>query len=202
MGINLGGGTGITTSATGVLNLEKNAVLDLTKRNPGLKLVNLGAGWDIAASGEDFDLDISAILLDANGKFGSVDNVVYFNNMVVPGVRLNGDNRTGAGDGDDEVISLDLAQINPNVQKIVFVVSIYEAQRKRQTFGMVDNSYVRLLDAANGDKELCRFDLKENGSTATTVVFAELYRDGAEWQFKAVGEGKIADLNDIAAMYQ
>ena len=201
MGINLGGGTGITTSSTGVLNLEKNAVLDLTKRNPGLKLVNLGAGWDIAASGEDFDLDISAILLDANGKFGSVDNVVYFNNMVVPGVRLNGDNRTGAGDGDDEVISLDLAQINPNVQKIVFVVSIYEAQRKRQTFGMVDNSYVRLLDAANGDKELCRFNLKENGSTATAVIFAELNRDGAEWQFKAVGEGKVADLNTILGLY-
>lgn len=201
MGINLGGGAGITTSSTGVLNLEKNAVLDLTKRNPGLKLVNLGAGWDIAASGEDFDLDISAILLDANGKFGSVDNVVYFNNMVVPGVRLNGDNRTGAGDGDDEVISLDLAQINPNVQKIVFVVSIYEAQRKRQTFGMVDNSYVRLLDAANGDKELCRFNLKENGSTATAVIFAELNRDGAEWQFKAVGEGKVADLNTILGLY-
>lgn len=201
MGINLGGGEGITTSPTGVLNLEKNAVLDLTKRNPGLSLVNLGAGWDIATSGDDFDLDIAAILLDANGKFGSVDNVVYFNHMEVPGVKLNGDNRTGAGDGDDEVISLNLSQINPSIQKIVFVVTIYQAQQKRQTFGMINNSYVRLLDAANGDKELCRFDLRENGSTATAVVFAELNRDGAEWQFKAIGEGKVADLNSILGLY-
>lgn len=201
MGINLGGGEGITTSPTGVLNLEKNAVLDLTKRNPGLSLVNLGAGWDITTSGDDFDLDIAAILLDANGKFGSVDNVVYFNHMEVPGVKLNGDNRTGAGDGDDEVISLNLSQINPSIQKIVFVVTIYQAQQKRQTFGMINNSYVRLLDAANGDRELCRFDLRENGSTATAVVFAELNRDGAEWQFKAIGEGKVADLNSILGLY-
>lgn len=201
MGINLGGGEGITTSPTGVLNLEKNSVLDLTKRNPGLSLVNLGAGWDITTSGDDFDLDIAAILLDANGKFGSVDNVVYFNHMEVPGVKLNGDNRTGAGDGDDEVISLNLSQINPSIQKIVFVVTIYQAQQKRQTFGMINNSYVRLLDAANGDRELCRFDLRENGSTATAVVFAELNRDGAEWQFKAIGEGKVADLNSILGLY-
>lgn len=201
MGINLGGGEGITTSPTGVLNLEKNAVLDLTKRNPGLSLVNLGAGWDIATSGDDFDLDIAAILLDANGKFGSVDNVVYFNHMEVPGVKLNGDNRTGAGEGDDEVISLNLSQINPSIQKIVFVVTIYQAQQKRQTFGMINNSYVRLLDAANGDRELCRFDLRENGSTATAVIFAELNRDGAEWQFKAIGEGKVADLNSILGLY-
>ena len=201
MGINLGSGAGVTTSPAGVLNLEKNSVLDLTKKNPGLTLVNLGAGWDIATSGDDFDLDIAAILLDANGKFGSVDNVVYFNHMEVPGVKLNGDNRTGAGDGDDEVISLNLSQINPSIQKIVFVVTIYQAQQKRQTFGMIDNSYVRLLDAANGDKELCRFNLRENGSTATAVIFAELNRDGAEWQFKAIGEGKVADLNSILGMY-
>ena len=201
MGINLGSGAGVTTSPAGVLNLEKNSVLDLTKKNPGLTLVNLGAGWDIATSGDDFDLDIAAILLDANGKFGSVDNVVYFNHMEVPGVKLNGDNRTGAGDGDDEVISLNLSQINPSIQKIVFVVTIYQAQQKRQTFGMIDNSYVRLLDAANGDKELCRFNLRENGSTATAVIFAELNRDGADWQFKAIGEGKVADLNSILGLY-
>lgn len=199
MGINLG--EGITTSSTGVLNLEKNAVLDLTKRNPGLTLVNLGAGWDVAAGGDDFDLDIAAILLDANGKFGSSENIVYFNHMETAGVKLNGDNLTGAGDGDDEVISLDLSKINPNVQKIVFVVTIYRGQEKRQTFGMINNSYVRLLDVAHGEKELCRFDLKENGSTATGVIFAELTRDGAEWQFKAIGEGKVADLNMMVNLY-
>lgn len=202
MGINLGGGEGITTSPTGVLNLEKNAVLDLTKRNPGLSLVNLGAGWDIATSGDDFDLDIVAILLDANGKLGSVDNVVYFNHMEVPGVKLNGDNRTGAGEGDDETMKINLSEIDANIRKIVFAISIFEAKEKRQTFGMINNSYVRLLDVANGEKEICRFDLKENGSTATTVIFAELYRDGADWQFKAIGEGKIADLNGLVSIYQ
>ena len=201
MGINLGGVDTPTTTNTGVLNLEKNQVLDLTKRNPGLSKVNLGAGWDIATGGADFDLDIAAILLDENGKFGTPANVVFFNNMQVPGVMLNGDNRTGAGDGDDEVISLDLAQINPSVKKIVFVVSIYNGQANRQTFGMVNNSYVRLVDVQNGEKELCRFDLKSDGSTATAVVFAELFREGSDWNFKAIGEGKVADLNGILGMY-
>lgn len=201
MGINLGGtGTSVSTN-NGVLNLEKNQVLDLTKKNPGLSKVNLGAGWDVASGGTDFDLDIAAILLNENGSFGSPSNVVFFNNMQVPGVVLNGDNRTGVGDGDDEVISLNLSEINPSVKKIVFVVSIYNAQANRQTFGMVNNSYVRLVDVQNGEKELCRFDLKSDGSTATAVIFAELYREGSDWNFKAIGEGKVADLNGILSMY-
>lgn len=201
MGINLGGGAGITTSPSGVLNLEKNAVLDLTKRNPGLTMVDLGAGWDIATGGKDYDLDISAIMVTSTGKIRSVEDVVYFGNKEVPGVRLNGDNRTGAGDGDDEIISLNLGKIDSEIEKIIFVVTIYRGQENRQTFGMVNNSYVRLVDVANGGKELCRFDLKADGSTATAVVFAELNRDGTEWQFKAIGEGKVADLNGILAMY-
>lgn len=184
------------------LNLKKNDILDLTKRNPGLKHVILGAGWDIANSGDSFDLDIAAFLLDANGKFNTVENVIFFNNMKGQGIFLNGDNRTGAGEGDDERIDICLDQINPAVQKIVFVVSIFEAQAKRQTFGMVDNSFVRLLDADQNEKEICRFNLKEDGSAATAVIFAELNREGQEWQFKAVGEGKIADLNGILALYQ
>lgn len=184
------------------LNLKKNDILDLTKRNPGLKHVILGAGWDIANSGDSFDLDIAAFLLDANGKFNTVDNVIYFNNMKGQGIYLNGDNRTGAGEGDDERIDICLDQINPSIQRIVFVVSIFEAQAKRQTFGMVDNSFVRLLDADQNEKEICRFNLKEDGSAATAVIFAELYRQGQEWQFKAIGEGKIADLNGILALYQ
>lgn len=201
MGINLGGGAGITTSPSGVLNLEKNAVLDLTKRNPGLTMVDLGAAWDIATGGDDYDLDIAAIMVTSNGKIRSTKDVVYFGNKEVPGVRLNGDNRTGAGDGDDEIISLNLSKIDSEIQKIIFVVTIYRGQEKRQTFGMVNNSYVRLVDVANEGKELCRFDLKADGSTATAVVFAELNRDGAEWQFKAIGEGKVADLNGILSMY-
>ena len=194
MGINLGGNVP-------VLNLQKNDILDLTKRNPGLKSVTLGAGWDISYGGVDFDIDIAAFMLDANNKFNTVSNVIFFNNKQGQGIALSGDNRTGAGEGDDETITIELDQISSDIQKIVFVVTIHEAQNRRQTFGMVNNSYVRLLDTANNDRELCRFNLKADGSTATSVLFAELYRDMGEWQFKAVGEGKIADLNGVLALY-
>lgn len=184
------------------LNLQKNDILDLTKRNPSLKKVTLGAGWDISATGQSFDLDIATFLLDSNNKFNSIDNVVFFNNKNAQGVSLEGDNRTGAGDGDDESINIDLDMINPSITKMVFIVSIFEAESKRQTFGMVNNSYVRLLDTSQNNKELCRFNLKEDGSTATSIIFAELNRDGQDWSFKAVGEGRIADLNGLLALYQ
>ncbi|GAA0069640.1 TerD family protein [Clostridium sardiniense] len=208
MGINLGnlgGNSPLNNSnnqAANILNLEKNTVLDLTKRNPGLEKVILGAGWDIASGGTDFDLDIAAFMLDANNKFNTVSNVIFFNNKVGQGIQLGGDNRTGAGDGDDERISIDLGAVSPEIQKIVFVVTIDKAREKRQTFGMINNSYVRLLDVNNGEREICRFNLKENGSTATSIIFAELHRDAGEWQFKAIGEGKIADLNGVLALYQ
>lgn len=207
MGINLGsmmGSMRSNTSDNGVnaLNLKKNDVLNLTKKNPGLKKVILGAGWDVASIGQDFDLDIAAFLLDANNKFNTVSNVIFFNNKAGRGITLGGDNRTGAGEGDDETINIELDNIDPSIVKIVFVVTIHEAMAKRQTFGMINNSYVRLVDLEQNGKELCRFNLKENGSTATSVIFAELYRNGAEWQFKAVGEGKIADLNGVLALYQ
>ncbi|WP_084748599.1 TerD family protein [Clostridium mediterraneense] len=204
MGINLGGMMGNIGANNNVnaLNLKKNDVLNLTKKAPGLTEVILGAGWDVANNGFDFDLDIAAFLLDENGKVANVpDDVIFFNNMRGQGIELLGDNRTGAGDGDDERIQMDLSQIRQDIKKIVFVVTIHEAQMKRQTFGMVENSYVRLLDTKNNEKEICKFNLKENGSTATSVIFAEIHRDGYEWQFKAIGEGKIADLNGILGLY-
>lgn len=208
MGINLGAGfenlngnSSISNQSAGILNLNKNDILDLTKRNPGLKKVSLGAGWDIANNGLDYDLDIAAFLLDSNNKFNTVSNIIFFNNKEGQGISLAGDNRTGAGEGDDERIRIDLESIPAHVQKIVFVVTIHEAQAKRQTFGMVENSYVRLVDLENNKREICRFNLKENGSTATSVIFAELNRKGSEWQFKAIGEGKIADLNGILGIY-
>ena len=197
MGINLGSMIGNMQSSANnngvnALNLKKNDVLNLTKKNPGLKKVILGAGWDVASIGQDFDLDIAAFLLNANGKAQNIpDDVIFFNNMQGQGICLEGDNRTGAGEGDDERIRIDLEAISPHVQKIVFVVTIHEAQAKRQTFGMVENSYVRI----------CRFNLKENGSTVTSVIFAELYKTSGDWQFKAIGEGKIADLNGILGLY-
>lgn len=208
MGINLGSMIGnmksnVSNNEVNALNLKKNDVLNLTKKNPGLKKVILGAGWDVASIGQDFDLDIAAFLLNSNNKVQNIpDDVIFFNNMQGQGIYLEGDNRTGAGEGDDERIRLDLEAISPHVQKIVFVVTIHEAMAKRQTFGMINNSYVRLVDLEQNGKEICRFNLKENGSTATSIIFAELIRTGAEWQFKAVGEGKIADLNGVLALYQ
>lgn len=195
MGINVG------NVGNGVLNLEKNQVLNLTKKNPGLKEVDLGAGWDMTRSGADADLDIVGIMLDANGRCTNVSKFIYFNNKVASGIRLHEDNRTGAGDGDDEIISLDLSKISPDVHKIVFAVVIYQARERRQTFGMIDNSYVRLMNKANGGKELCRFNLKTDGSTGTAVIFSELYRDGVEWDYKAIGESKVTDINGLLAMY-
>lgn len=198
MAINLGR----SNNTVNALNLQKNDILDLTKKNPGLEKVVLGAGWDVATIGQDFDLDIAAFLLNPNGKVAQVPNdVIFFNNKFCDGICLEGDNRTGAGDGDDERIQIDLSQIRSDVQKIVFMVTIHEAQSRRQTFGMVNNSYVRLLDVKNNEKEICRFNLKENGSTVTSVVFAELYKDGYDWYFKAIGDGKIADLNGMLGLY-
>ena len=200
MAINLG--NGFSNSELGVLNLKKNDVLNLTKKEPGLEKVVLGAGWDISLNGSTFDLDISAFLLGQNGKVNNIgEDVIYFNNMNSQGIQLCGDNRTGAGDGDDERIEIDLKLIKENIQKIVFVVTIFEAREKRQTFGMVDNSYIRLLDEKNGEREICRFNLKENGSTATAMIFAELFKENNEWHFKALGDGKIADLNGILSLY-
>ena len=167
-------------STHALLKKITDEILDLTKRNPGLKSVALGAGWDISYGGVDFDIDIAAFMLDANNKFNTVSNVIFFNNKQGQGIALSADNRTGAGEGDDETITIQLDQISSDIQKIVFVVTIHEAQNRRQTFGMVNNSYVRLLDTANNDRELCRFNLKENGSTVTSVIFAELYSQAAK----------------------
>lgn len=190
--------------ATGVpvtLDLSKGAVLDLTKRNPGLTKVKVGAGWDVAQSGTDFDLDISAFLLSDAGKITSGNDVIFYNHMQMAGIQLSGDNRTGAGNGDDETINVDLSAIPAQYSKIVFCVSIDQAVARRQTFGMVQNAYIRLMDAANGDKELCRFSLRDDYSTDTAVIFAELRRNNGDWDFATLGEGKQGDLNTLAAYF-
>lgn len=185
-----------------MLNLTKGAVLDLTKTAPSLKSVVLGAGWDVAQTGANFDLDISAFLLNAQGRVTNVaTDVVFFNQMQQPGIKLEGDNRTGAGDGDDERIDIELDKLAPGVEKIVFFVTIFEAQNRKQTFGMVNNSYVRLLDVDNNEKELCRFELKENASTNTAITFAEIYRENGSWKFKAIGDGCVGDLNTLLSKY-
>lgn len=184
------------------LDLGKGAVLDLTKRNPGLRHCRLGAGWDPAATGVEFDLDISAFLLNAAGKITTASDIVYFNNKSAGGVTLNGDNRNGLGEGDDETMDIDLGAVPAQYDAIVFCVNIFEAQQRQQTFGMVQNSYVRLLDKDAGDKELCRFRLKDEYATSTGVVFAKLKRSGADWNFEAIGDGKVVqDLNSLVALF-
>lgn len=190
------------TAPTGMsLDLSKNMTLDITKRNPGLKRLVVGAGWDTAAAGSDIDLDIIMFGCGAGDKVTNTSNVVFFNNMTIPGVRLNGDNRTGEGEGDDETIDVDLSAVSPDIQSLVVCVSIYDAVNRRQTFGMVNNSYVRILDKDQGDKELCHFILKDDYSTDTAVVFAKLVRNGSDWDFVTIGDGKQADINGLLALF-
>ena len=189
-------------SAPNLLNLQKNEMLDLTKVAPSLRNVILGAGWDAAVRGATLDLDIAAFLVNANDRVENIaTDVIYFNNMSSTGIRLEGDNLTGDGDGDDERIDINLDLIPANIHRIVFFVTIYNAEAKKQTFGMVNNSYVRLMDKDQGDKELCHFILKDDYSTDTAVVFASLVRNGSDWDFVTLGEGKQADINGLVALY-
>lgn len=183
------------------LNLNKDAILNITKENPGLNKVTLGAGWDVATGGAAFDLDIAAFMLNENDKITSGSDVIFFNNKEAMGIKLNKDNRTGVGEGDDETIDIDLSAIPSQYNKIVFAVIIYDAMSKRQTFGMVNNAYVRLLNKEDNDKEICHVRLKDECGSSTAVIFAELHRNGSNWDFKAIKEGKVADLNGLAAIY-
>lgn len=192
-----------SSGSNNVLNLQKNQSLDLSKKAPALKKCILGAGWDIADGNETYDLDIAAFLLGENGKVNNVNtDVVYFNQLVQRGIRLEGDNRTGAGEGDDERIDIELDAIDPAIKKIVFVVTIYDADKKHQTFGMVRNSFVRLLDAEDHEREILRYDLRDNYSADTAITVASLERTSGGWSFTAIGEGLIGDLNTLLSRYQ
>ena len=200
--MNLTGGFGSAGKAPELLNLRKNDMLDLNKVAPALKNCVLAAGWDVATRGPSMDLDIAAFLLDANDRVANINtDVIYFNNMSSTGIRLEGDNLTGEGDGDDERIDINLDLIPANIHRIVFFVTIYNAEAKKQTFGMVNNSYVRLLDADHGEKEVLRYELKENCSADTALTFAELIKEGRGWTFHAIGEGSIGDLNTLLTRY-
>lgn len=197
---------GRSTSAQAPLNLEKGDILDLTKTNPTLKVAALAAGWDANVPGQEtFDLDISAFLLDKNGRVTNpATQVVYFKQLVQRGIALEGDDLTGSNSdgGDDERININLDEIDPNIDSIVFNVNIYDAIKKRQTFGMVKNSYVRLLDAEKNDKEILRYELKNQASNATAVTFARLYRVSGGWSFEAIGDPlNVQDLNQILIRY-
>ena len=183
------------------VSLSKGGNVSLTKEAPGLTAVNVGLGWDVNTfSGGEFDLDASAIMIGADGRVTPDDSgFIFFNNLRSPdgSVVHVGDNLTGQGEGDDEVIQVDLAGVPPTVDKIVFPVSIYDADNRKQNFGAVRNAFIRIVNQANG-QEVARYDLTEDASVETAMVFGELYRNGADWKFRAVGQGYASGLRGIA----
>lgn len=182
------------------VSLSKGGNVSLSKEAPGLTSVTVGLGWDERSTdGGDFDLDASALMLNASGKVLSDSHFIFFNNLRSPdgSVEHTGDNLTGAGEGDDESINVNLAAVPPEVAKIVFPVTIYDADALRLNFGMVRNAFIRIVDRANG-AEIVRYDLGEDFSVETALVFGELYRYNSDWKFRAVGQGYTAGLAGIA----
>lgn len=186
------------------VSLKKGQKVDLTKTNPGLKEVLVGLGWDVKRydGGSDFDLDASVFMLGADGKVPSDGEFIFYGNKTHASgsVEHMGDNLTGAGEGDDEQIKINLAQIPADIQKIDFTVTIYEAEQRNQNFGQVENAFIRVVDAATG-KELIRYDLTEDYSIETAVVVGELYRHGTEWKFNAIGSGFEGGLASLGRNY-
>lgn len=168
----------------------------------GLNKILVGLGWDIKKfdGGADFDLDASVFMCDGSGKVTKDTNFIFYNNKTAPGVEHMGDNRTGAGDGDDEVIKVDLSALESDVEKIAVTVTIDQADARKQNFGMVENSYIRVVDEATGT-ELLRYDLGEDYSIETAVVVAELYKNNGEWKFNAVGSGFSGGLAALCGNY-
>ena len=186
------------------ISLQKGQRVDLTKDRPSLKNVLIGLGWDINHyDGEtDFDLDASAFMTKANGKVGNENDFIFYGNLnhVSGSVQHMGDNRTGEGDGDDEVIKVQLDKIPSDYDTISFTVTIYEAEKRLQNFGMVENAYVRLIDEDTGE-ELVRFDLTEDFSTETALVVAEIYKRDGQWKFAAIGSGYAGGLKALCKEY-
>lgn len=186
------------------VNLQKGQKVSLTKDNPGLNNVIVGIGWDLNRfdTGGDFDLDSAAFMLTDAGRVSNQDDFIFFGNLTHPSgsVRHLGDNLTGAGDGDDEQIRIELAKVPGNITRIAFTVTIYDAEQRRQNFGQVSNAYVRIFDESNG-VELLRYDLGEDFSIETAAVFGELYKNGAEWKFNAIGSGYQGGLAALCNNY-
>lgn len=186
------------------INLSKGQRVDLTKGNPSLKKIMVGLGWDINAyqSGGSFDLDAAAFMLGDNGKCPKETDFIFYGNLEHSSgaVKHMGDNLTGEGDGDDEQILIDLTQIPQNISRIAFTVTIYDAETKRQNFGQVENSFIRIVDEETG-MELLRYDLGEDFSIETAVVVGELYRKDGQWKFNAIGSGFQGGLAALCGHY-
>lgn len=185
------------------ISLQKGGNVNLSKEAPSLKKMVIGLGWDPRSTdGAAFDLDGSAFLLKADGKVRSDADFIFYNNLKSTdgSVTHGGDNTSGTGEGDDEKIMIDLAMVPPEIDKIAVGVTIHEADSRRQNFGIISKAYIRCLNT-NGDKEIARYDLSEDSSTETAMIFGEIYRAGSEWKFKAVGQGFAGGLGPLARSF-
>lgn len=183
------------------ISLSKGQKVDLTKTNPGLTKVIVGLGWDVNKydGGVDFDLDTSVFLLGESGKVASDSDFIFYNNTTGGNgsVVHTGDNRTGAGDGDDEAVNVDLSAVPSEVKRITFTITIHDGEARRQNFGQVSNSYVRIVNAGSNE-EIIRYDLGEDFSIETAIVVGELYRHNNDWKFSAIGSGYQGGLAALA----
>jgi tellurium resistance protein TerD len=185
------------------ISLQKGGNVNLSKEAPGLTKVIIGLGWDPRSTdGAAFDLDGSAFLLKADTKVRADTDFIFYNNLKSSdgSVVHAGDNTTGQGEGDDEKIAVDLARVPADIEKVSFCVTIHDADARRQNFGMVAKAYIRCLNA-NGEAEIARYDLSEDSSTETAMIFGELYRHGGEWKFRAVGQGYNGGLGPLAKSF-
>ncbi|MGV8842939.1 MAG: TerD family protein [Pseudomonas sp.] len=185
------------------ITLQKGGNLSLSKTDPTLKNMLIGLGWDPRTTdGAEFDLDASAFMLTAQGKVRSDADFIYYNQLRSPegSVEHTGDNLTGAGDGDDEVIKVDLSKIPAGVEKIAITVTIHDAGARKQNFGQVANAFIRVVNESSG-AEIVRYDLAEDYSTETAMVFGELYSHNGEWKFRAVGQGYEGGLSALCNQY-
>jgi tellurium resistance protein TerD len=183
------------------LTLTKGSNLSLSKADPQLRKAMIGLGWDPrTTAGEQFDLDASALLLTAAGKVRSNDDFIFYNQLQSAdgSVVHQGDNRTGEGEGDDEQILIDLAAVSPEIEKIVIVVSIDQAEARRQNFGQVRDAFCRVVNE-DTDNEIVRYDLTEDAAAETCMIFSEIYRHNGDWKFRAVGQGYATGLRGIAS---
>ena len=186
------------------IQLKKGQKIDLTKGNPGLKHIRLGLGWDtnMFDGGDDFDLDVSLFMVGKSGKVEQDEDFIFYNNLKHPSEAVEhlGDNRTGDGDGDDEEILVDFSKMPDRIEKIAVTVTIYEAKERRQNFGQVNNSYVRLVNS-DTEEAVLRYDLGEEFSIETAIVVCEIYRHNGEWKFSAVGSGFEGGLEALCRSY-
>lgn len=185
------------------IELQKGGNVNLNKEAPGLKKIHLGLGWDVRATdGAAFDLDASAFMLASTGKVRGDHDFIFYNQSKSPegAVEHLGDNRTGAGDGDDEVVMVELAKVPADVEKIAVCVTIHDAEAKRQNFGMIAKAFVRCVNA-DTNAEIVRYDLSEDYSVETALIFGEIYRAGTDWKFRAVGQGFAGGLGPLAKSF-